>query len=76
MQKHADICKFKRALVLKGIFSEAFQVSSIILTSFRRGGGGELRQGSGRPGKPRKLRELVNTSEKSGKTWKTQGILF
>ena len=74
MQKHADICKFKRALVLKGIFSEAFQVSSIILTSFRRGG--ELRQGSGRPGKPGKLRELVNTSEKSGKTWKTQGILF
>ena len=36
-------------------------------------------QGSDRPGKaekPGKLRELTNASGKSGKTWKTQGILF
>ena len=43
LQKNADISKIKRALVLKGIFSETaylrakFQVSTIILTSFRRG---------------------------------------
>ena len=34
-----------------------------------------LKQGSDRPGKPGKLRELANTPGKSGKTWKTQGIL-
>ena len=46
-QKHADISKINRILVLKGVFSEAkyivyfcakFQVSSAILTSFRKGG--------------------------------------
>ena len=31
-----------------------------------------LKQGSDRPGKPGKVRELVNASGKSGKTWKTQ----
>ena len=46
--KNADISKIKRALVLKGMFSETiyvcvylcakFEVSSIILTSFRQGG--------------------------------------
>ena len=45
-KKNADICKIKRILVLKGIFSEImyvcvylrikFQVSGIILTSFRQ----------------------------------------
>ena len=33
-------------------------------------------QGSDKPGKPGKLRELGNTSGKSGKIWKTQGILY
>ena len=44
--KNADISKIKKTLVLKGIFSETtyvcvrtkFQVSSVILTSFRQGG--------------------------------------
>ena len=48
LQKNADISKIKTALVLKGIFSKIkyvclltyqFQVSSIILTSFRQCGG-------------------------------------
>ena len=41
-KKNADTSKIKRALVLKGIFFETifwnFQVSSVILTSFRRMG--------------------------------------
>ena len=46
-QKNVDISKIKRALVLKGIFSETnmrvylgakFVVSSIILTNFGQGG--------------------------------------
>ena len=50
LQKDADISKTKRVLVLKVIFSETiyvcvnlrtkFQVSTIIITSFRQGGGG------------------------------------
>ena len=45
-KKNADISKINRALVLKAIFSETayvrvlrtkFQISSIILTSFRQG---------------------------------------
>ena len=46
LQKNADIKKIKRGLILKGIFSETkyvcvyfrvkFEVSSIILTSFRQ----------------------------------------
>ena len=53
LQKNADIIKVNRAMVLKGIFSETtyacvlmmcmyvctkFEVSSSVLTSFRRGG--------------------------------------
>ena len=47
MQKNADISKIKEVLVLKGIFSELgmcvylrtkFQVSGVILTSFRQAG--------------------------------------
>ena len=46
LQKDADISKIKRALVRKGKFSETtyecvlsakFQVSTVTLTSFRRG---------------------------------------
>ena len=44
-KKNADISKIKRALVLKGMklhmcvyLRAKFQVSSIILTSFRQGG--------------------------------------
>ena len=47
--KNADISKIKKTLVPKGIFSETtcecvltYNVSSLILTSFREGGGGEI----------------------------------
>ena len=49
LPKNAEIIKIKRILVLRGIFSETtylcvliYQISSIILTSFRQGEGGNL----------------------------------
>ena len=47
LQKNADVGKIKRALLLKFIFSKTLyvcviQVSSIILTSFRRRGAGRV----------------------------------
>ena len=58
---------------LKLIFCIDFWSASSILCLIKKL---LLSQHSDRPGKPGKLRELPNTSRKSGKTWKSQGILF
>ena len=42
LQEISDVSKIKRVLTVKGILCNKFQVSSIILTSFRQGDGGNF----------------------------------